>query len=894
MNKVKVGIICLMLLAFVETHAQKFFKNENKTMSFVEMQRQFDTWKKGNDLHKQKNWKYFKRWEADMEYHTDAHGKPVDPAIYFDAIAAAINDKNKLSSSSIPVTWLPTGPFNNPVNNTGYNEIGTGRINCIAFHPSDPLTYFVGVAQGGLWKTTNNGQSWIPLTDNLPITRVSDIAINPLNPDEIYISLCDFEYMGVGLNLNGRKRNTHYGMGVFKTMDGGITWTPTGLSFQLTDGDASLIRKIIIHPTNTSNVVACGASGMYTSSDAGGTWNHVLDSLFWDMTQDPVNPDILYAATGWVMNANDGEAAIYKSTNFGLTWTKLTTGIPPTGSVQRIRLAVAPSDPNYIYAITVDDQTGFYGFYKSTDAGTTWQFIPPALNILASDEGFGSGGQGNYDLSLYIDPADKERVITGGVNIWGSVDGAQTFNPVSHWTTSYGPSCHADVHSINIQPLTGNIFACTDGGLYRTPNIIIHSWVDANNGIPWPTQWTKLNDGRQVSSLYRLASSRNLDGSLVAGAQDNSTYFYSQANSWTAIFGGDGMDNYINPLSSSTVVGSSQYGNFNQSFDEGLTSSGVFANINNEVAEWTSPIIADYNIPGLLYIGFENVVKSADDGFNWTSISAFPTSGFGNNEISALAVSNTNSTVLYAAKRVRYEYGVPGSMYRTLNGGVTWQDVTPGIPDSIYYTSVEINNARSNEACVSMAGFTAGSKVYRTSDNGNTWQNISYNLPNLPVNCVKSLPGGRKLLAATDIGIYELDSGTTVWNSISNGLPNVIISDIEINSALNKIYISTFGRGIWETDLNSVLTSGWNVTAAEAYDVNLYPSVNNGTFTLQLNNIKAGENVSLSIIDIMGKQVYAGELHQKESKIHVNLPSGKYFAKVYGKQLSGVKSFVVQ
>jgi len=147
--------------------------------------------------------------------------------------------------------WIPVGPYTIPNNLTGYMENGIGRINCIAFHPSDANTYFAGVAQGGVWKTSDNGQTWMPLTDNLPITRISDIEINPLNPDEMYISVCDFEYVGIGLFLSGRKRNTHYGLGVYKTIDGGLSWTPTGLSFNLQQGDASLIREIVIHPTNT-------------------------------------------------------------------------------------------------------------------------------------------------------------------------------------------------------------------------------------------------------------------------------------------------------------------------------------------------------------------------------------------------------------------------------------------------------------------------------------------------------------------------------------------------------------------------------------------------------------------------------------------------------------------
>lgn len=887
-NKLRMRLLLLLslLLSASYSGAQSFLSKHENGVDFKEIQRDFSVWKKGKDLSKIKYWKSFKRWESEIQLHTDATGNPADPDVYFDGLTTALNQKENVMrlSSTGAVNWLPSGPYSIDNNTTGM-EIGIGRVNCMAFHPSDANTFYVGVAQGGLWKTSNGGQTWVPLTDNLPITRISDIAINPVNPDEIYISLCDFEYVGFGLKLNGRKRNTHFGLGVYKTTDGGVTWNPTGLSFQLTNGDASLIRKIIINQTNTNEVVACGTSGMYTSSDGGTTWNNVLDSLFWDMVQDPVNQNTLYAATGWIKNSNEGSAGIYKSTDFGATWTMLNTGIPATGAVQRIRLGVAPSDVNYIYAVAVDDQSGFYGIYKSVNAGTTWQFLSPQLNVLSSYDGTSSGGQGTYDLAFYIDHLDRDIIYTGGINIWGSIDGGVTFNPVSYWTPFYGPSIHADVHSIDRQPLTGNIFASTDGGIYRTTEMIIHNWNDAFNGINWPTLWTPLNDGRQVTSFYRVSSSKNSDGTIVAGAQDNSTFYYDGGiTGWSALFGGDGMDNYIDP-NSSLVVGSSQYGNFYSTTDGGFSTNYLNANINGEEAEWTTPVIADYNVPGLLYIGFENVVKSPDGGNTWTSLSPLPSS-FNPNEISALAVAPNNSQVLYAAKRVRYEFNIPGIVYRSGNGGVTWTDITAGLPDSLYYTSVEINPANSSTAYISIAGFETGLKIYMTNNNGSTWQNISYNLPNLPVNCVKSLPGGTKLLAATDIGIYMLDSGSVNWVSVSNGLPNVIVSDIEINQALNKIYVSTFGRGIWEADLNTIIT---NINSDKTTSqMLLYPSINNGNFM-----VASTAEAMLTIVDIMGRKLFDQQLKEGKQSISCNLPSGKYFAKFNTLKSSEVHPFVV-
>jgi len=874
--------LLLLFIAVQFASAQNFLKNTtSRALTFKEIQQQFDAFKQSNNLSQQKHWKNFKRWENETQMHTNTQGEPDG---FSDYVNEAVNMANfKQQKSATASVWAPVGPNVLPTNLTGYMENGIGRINCIAFHPTNANTYFVGVAQGGLWKTTNNGASWTPLTDYLPITRISDISIDPTNPNTMYISVCDFEYVGFGLFLNGRKRHTHYGLGVYKTTDGGATWAPTGLTFQLTNGDESLIRKILVNPANTNELLACGVNGMHKSTNGGTTWTKQLDSLFWDMVQDPVNPNVIYAATGWVMNSNQGDAAIYKSTNFGNTWVKLNTGIPSTGTVQRIKLAIAPSDYNYIYALTVDTQFGLYGFYKSTNAGTNWTYIAPALNILESGQGTGSGGQGTYDLGLLVNPTNKNTVYVGGVNMWGSTDGAVTFDPIAHWTTSNGPTLHGDIHNIDWQASTGQFFVVSDGGVYKTSNIIMSNW-----SVPsWPTVWTKLNDGMQITSFYRLSSSKNISGRLCAGAQDNATFYY-ESGSWSTIFGGDGMDNYLDPMNNNNVIGASQYGYFWESNNDGLSSGNPFTNPNSESAEWVTPIVADYNHPGVLYIGNENVVKSTDNGSTWTALGTMP--GSNSTEISALAVSNTHSLILYAARRVRYELNIPGAVFNTNNGGMTWTNITAGLPDSLYYTGIEIGQTNPSEAYVCMAGFSAGNKVYKTGNGGISWQNISYNLPNLPVNCIKQIPGTNNLIVATDIGVYVLMGGTTNWVNNSAGLPNVIVSDIEFNPALNKAYVSTFGRGIWETSL-SILSSVNENEAGAVIDFKLFPTVNNGSFNLEIDQ---ADNALLEIIDVMGRVVHSEKMNYNSKQFNLKLASGAYYARINSGKRLGVKKFVVE
>ncbi|HWY11888.1 MAG TPA: T9SS type A sorting domain-containing protein [Bacteroidia bacterium] len=873
----------LIILPFI-FHAQTFVKNTTgRALTFKEIQLQFETYKKKTDLTKVKHWKYFKRWEHDMLLHTNTQGEPAGFADYISAAIDMANFKQEQQNSSLASTWVPTGPNVLPNNLTGYMENGIGRINCVAFHPTIANTYFAGVAQGGVWKTTNNGTSWTPLTDNLPITRVSDICIDPANPNTMYISVCDFEYIGVSLFLNGRKRNTHYGLGVYKTTDGGLTWAATGLTFQLTNGDASLIRKVLVNPTNSNELCAAGVSGMYKSMNGGTTWNKVMDSLFWDLHQDPMTPNILYASTGWVATSNLGNAGVYKSTDFGNTWAMLNTSMPLTGTIQRVKLAIAPNDNNYIYAACADINQGLYGIYKSTNAGLTWTYIAPVDNVLEAGTGSGSGGQGNYDLAFLVNPTNKNTVYIGGVNMWASTDGAATFNPVSHWTTSYGPTIHGDFHYLAYQSAGNQFFACSDGGMYRTSTIIPSTWSTTS----WPTTWTKLNSGMQVTSFYRISSSRNAMGRLVAGAQDNGNFYY-KGGTWSTIFGGDGMDGYLDPINNTNVIAASQYGSFNLSTNDGVSSISPNTNPAGENSEWTTPIVADYNNPGRLFIGNENVVRSTDNGNTWNSLTTMP--GATSSEISALAVANSNSLVLYAARRVRYEFGVPGAMFKTTNGGTSWTNVTLGLPDSLYYTSVEINQTNPNEVYVTMAGFSSGRKVYKTTNAGVSWTNISYNLPNIPVNCIKQIPGTSNFIVATDIGIYTLSGSSTTWVNNSFGLPNVILTDIEFNSALNKAYVSTFGRGIWETPLN-VLTGLSGAIADNTLSFNLFPSVNNGEFEINLN--VNGEK-SVEIIDVMGKIVYSQKFSTEKIPLNLNLASGAYYAKIVSGDKVGVKKFIIQ
>ncbi len=398
--------------------------------------------------------------------------------------------------------------------------------------------------------------------------------------------------------------------------------------------------------------------------------------------------------------------------------------------------------------------------------------------------------------------------------------------------------------------------------------------------------WTKMNN-MQITSFYKVSSSKTSVERLAAGAQDNATFYY-KSNSWSTIFGGDGMDNFVDPTNANNVIGMSQYGNMWKSTNNGATSTFPNSNPNSEASEWVAPLVAHYASPGVLYVGNENIAVSTDGGNNWSALSPFPASD--PTEVCALAVAPTSSLVLYAAKRVRYEMGYSGAVYKSTNGGGTWTNVTPGLPDSLFYTGLEVNETNSNIAYITMAGFSLGRKVYMTSNGGASWTNISYNLPNIPVNCIKQIPGTGNLIVATDLGVYTLGAGQTTWVNNSLGLPNVIISDIEFNVALNKTYVSTFGRGIWETSYSIITDLAEQKTNALMH-FNLYPAPNNGSFTLSFDN---GDEKLLEVIDVMGRIVYTQKTKEEKLMLNLNLAPGAYYARTTSGNKLGVKKFIVE
>lgn len=874
----------LLFILFISLSANAQLSNSENNI--FQMQEDFDNFRRTTDLNATKGWKWYARWMEHQLPRTTVNGDVSGAEIFLEE-AIRVNAQKKSVANKNSGNWLPVGPDFLYPSNFPDRQHGMGRINCIAFHPSDPNTFWVGVAQGGIWKTTDSGISWTPLGDDLPIMRISDIAVDPNNPDTMYISIGDFAYIGAALDTDQRKRHTHYGLGVYKTTDGGINWSPTGLTFNQTDIESSLIRRVLIDPNNTESLVAAGVNGVYTSDDGGSTWAQKDSNLIWDLVQDPQTPGTIYAASGYLASRNIGNAGILKSVDFGQNWTTLNTNIPVQNSVQRIKLAISPSDPNYIYGLACGMSRGFYALYRSTDAGTTWTEMSSAAtgspNVLHWGDGGGSGGQGTYDLSLLVDPANKDRIYTGGINIWGSDDGGATWKGVSYWLGYYGPSVHADQHFFAHNPLDDRFYMCHDGGLSRTDTIGLETWANINNGANWPTVWENLSD-MQITSYYRVGLCDDSPEYLVAGSQDNSTTM-KKPNSWLNVIGGDGMDCDMHNSNPQIVYGSAQYGNFYRSSDGGQNFNYISGGINDD-GGWTTPILMDETNNNALYLGYGDLWYSFNQGDTWNKISDFPDMpGFSiASPISDFDVDFPNSNAIYVASRPYFSRNTLTKFHVTLNGGSTWDDRSTGLPDSLYITSVECGRGNNDKVYVALGGFSDGEKVFVTDDNGLSWTNISYNLPNIPCNVIVHQEGPlNNLYLGTDIGVYFTNDTMNSWQLFSTNLPNVIVSDLQIDTQNDELHAATFGRGLWVSDISQPATNLEENFVNQANPV-VYPNPSNGDFSISFS--KSGE-MELSIVDVMGREVLHRNIEFKEGQdLSLNLANtlkpGMYYLK-FGK-----------
>lgn len=705
--------------------------------------------------------KIFKRWEYVNRPRIAPDGTRPAP----DYVARIYNEymRNQVAFRSLEGTWSIVGPVAYPANATG-QPTGMGRVNAIAFHPTNASIIYVGAPAGGIWKTTDGGASWVSLSSDMPTLGVSAIVVHPTNPDIIYIGSGD------------RDSDDAPGMGVFKSTDGGATWAQ--MISGMVDGNITKVNALAMDPNNSNIMFAATSTGLYRTTNGATTWSRYYTGSVWkDVRFKPGSSSTVYAAYG---------GSFYRTTNGGSTWSPVT--IPVSGA--RIVIGVTPANPDYVY-LTQTQSTSpriFNGLMRSTDSGATFTTMSTTPNIYDyACNGSGTSSQATYDLCIAVDRNNADVLYVGSINTWKSTDGGATWSIKTHWvgsafapgdpTANCAASVHADHHVLEWSPLTGALYLGHDGGISLT----------GDGGATW----LEITSNLAIAQVYKIGQSSSNPGLSINGYQDNGSAVIAGGAS-TTVRGGDGMECLIDYSDNNYRYTTGPNGSFSRS------SGGGYGSIKNNITEsgaWVTPITLHRSDPNTMFAGYKNVWRttnvkaSSTSSVSWSAIST----GESDNCI-ASEQSPANLDILYVARA--------GSLKRSDNanaGSVAW--TTCNLPGADAPTDVKAHPTNAN-----IVYMTAGSGVFKSTDKGITWTNISSGLPALHINCiVYDRNSDEGLYIGNQAGVWYRDNSIGGWVHFSNGLPVVDVRELEIyqdvNPANSRLMAATYGRGLWSSDL---------------------------------------------------------------------------------------------
>lgn len=646
-------------------------------------------------------------------------------------------EKQQMKENSLnrrdDIVWTSLGPT--PGFYFSYGNISS-RIVTAAYHPTNTDILYVGPANGGVWRTTNGGENWTPLSDNEPSLSMGALAIDPLNPNIIYAGTGEATYSGA----------SYYGAGLLKTTDAGETWTNirTGLP------NSTYFSRLHIRPNKNDELIAAlGNSGLYRSTNFGESWFQVLSGRC---------DDVMYTPTGDTVFVIGSGTGIRRSIDGGVTFQTFSSGIT-LGTRNHFDLCL--SNPAFMVAVTHSSSS--VTVYRSTNYGINWTSTASGLQ----------GSQAWYDLYIKIHPKNPNYVFLGTIDCYRSTDGGINFTNITNGYS--GGSVHVDHHNLFFHPTDDNtIISLNDGGIWRSTNL--------------GNTFQNLNAGLTLTQFYRIASSPFNPSRILGGTQDNGTQQTFSAINWAAAFGGDGGEVCFNPFDQNFIIGETQNGGLRRTTNGGSTWVTATTGITtSEAVAWVAPIIHHPTISGTFYVARQRVYKSINNGGNWTAISGNVN---GTSAIREMAISFTNPDLLYATSSSR--------VYRSLDGGVNWELKSTGLPNKTA-SSIYVHPENQDIAFVTFLGF-GGSKVYKTTNKGESWISINGNLPDTPTSDILIYPFNpdHVYFLATDIGVFLTEDGGTTWTDIDNGLPNTVIKHLDYSLLTNTLRAGTHGRGVYE------------------------------------------------------------------------------------------------
>jgi hypothetical protein len=700
-----------------------------------------------------KGFKPFNRWYWQAAPRVDASGIFEQSDVWERALVAAREDGQAEEfnrSASSGDAWSFVG------HDTPDGLGGCGRINRVMARPGMQDQWWACAPAGGLWRSDNAGETWATAgTDGLASIGISDIAFHPSDPEVMYLATGDGDYADTR------------SIGVLKSVDGGASWDATGLSWSTYMGRT--ISRLLVHPTHPDTVLAASSLGVYRSDDGGENWVRTLTGDYASLEFKPGEADVVLAGSfgNFVSRSFDG----------GVTWNTFSINGNDFG-ISRIALAFAPGAPDTAYAITgTMSGQGFDGFYRSTDAGVTWDLQADSPNLLGwTVAGTDPSGQAWYDLCIAVDPNDADRVWTGGVNLWSSQDGGSTWSCAGHWYGGSGlPRLHADQHSLQVLD-DGSLLIGNDGGVAS---------FDPNMGEAGAS--TDHSAGLAITQIYRASSDPESTDRVLIGTQDNGTFMRNDGN-WSHVLDGDGFECHFHPSDPDVMYTSLYYGQIFRSDDGGNAFVEIAGNSGagaHSQSAWLTPFVTSAFQPDELYLGKNTVYHSTDRGESWEMLGNIPGSN-----ITELAVSASDPNTIYAVKeRILYKS----------TDGVNFNLVSAGNGYS-WIKKVLIDPSDAQHVWLALSNYSDTTKVLETTDGGLNWASRSSGLPPAPVNDLVSGFGAEgELLAATDVGIYHTTDGQN-WTQYSTGLPTVWVTDLIVNEGTGKIYAATYGRGMYVSD----------------------------------------------------------------------------------------------
>jgi len=693
--------------------------------------------------------------------------------------------------------WEPLGPGN----------IG-GRTLCLAFHPSDPNIMFVGSASGGLWKSTSAGQGvegWSYVPTGFPVLGVGAIAINPDNPDVMYIGTGEvYNYEAAMPGIINRTTRGSYGVGILKTTDGGATWEKS-LDWSYTDMTG--VQDIVIDPSNPNTVYAGTTEGVYRSLNAGADWENILDlSTCADIAMSPVDPSTILVSMGGYNSPGNG---IFRSTNGGDSFVEV-DGIPNfTG---KTRMNFSESSPNVVYASVANDFEGI-GLFRSTNGDVNWSFINGA-NVQTY--------QGWYSHDVAVKPDNPDYIIYTGIDAYTSANGGAGLSQRTYWYLwnfaeivpvggNEGPPdfVHADIHGAFWSPYDNEeVWLVTDGGMY----------VSYDAGVSWESR----NGSYQTTQFYANFSNSNQSPDIgIGGLQDNSTTLYYGDKAWGRAIGGDGMCTGIDPVNDNILYGSVQRLNLYKSTNGGEDFNNIsIPQASQEDKNFNGPFEVANTDGMVLYAGAQRLFKSTNGGFSWQAT----TENFidGGNTVLDITIDPNDENHVYVSTSPTANNSP--KVMQSYDGGATW-DIMEGLPNAI---AIDIAIAPDNpDNAYIVFGGLDNENVFRTLDGGDTWENIENGLPDLPCLTIAVDPLYPEILyLGNDLGVYVSQNGGEDWAAFCNRLPDAVIAlHISFSITDRKVRVATHGSGVWQADMVEPVSSTPDLVQTKTQLVDqLYPN----------------------------------------------------------------------